>query len=252
MLDPMETICVYYCLYGDHRYKEILEISLNSLSKFIDRKNIFLFSEYDVPEFELYCNVIKTEFPQGHAKRMGYRLILGKKLLENYDKVLHLDVDTLICDRIDDIFDSFENGKISFATEDDVNPHKITGHHWAGPLLDQDEIAKYSHLNSICCGVFGFNKSASEILENVYNFIVECEESGFHGPVVDQYAFVTYVLRNNLYNYNLQKYVSHFPSSVSDKTKFKIYHFAGGVMPDNKYDFMKNFLIEFVNDRNIL
>jgi lipopolysaccharide biosynthesis glycosyltransferase len=244
--------CVYYCFYGDFRYKELLELSVNSLNKFISKENIFVFSEYDIPELQIYCNVIKTEFPQTHAKRMAYRLILGKELLKNYDRVLHLDVDTLVLDNIDDIFISFEDGKLSFATEDLENPHKITGSFWAGPLLNEDELVKYSNVNSICCGVFGFNKSAYKILEDIYKFIVECEDSGFYGSHVDQHGFVTYVLRNNLYNYNLQQHVSHFPSSILDKTKFKIYHFAGGVVSDNKYNYMKKFLIQTIDNRNNL
>lgn len=252
MLNLKESNCVYYCLYGDFRYKQILELSLSSLSKFIDKQNIFIFSEYDIPELELYSTVIKTEFPASHAKRMAYRLILGQKLLKDYDRVLHLDIDTLICGDIGEIFSSFQDGEISFATEDLQNPHKITGSFWAGPLLNEDEILKYSHLNSICCGVFGFNVSAYQILSDIYNFIVDCEDGGFYGSHVDQHGFVTYVLRNNLFNYNLQEYVSHFPSSVDDKSKFKVYHFAGGVMPDNKYEIMKNFLIDFIDDRNIL
>jgi len=239
-----ETKCVYYCLYGDARYIEILEVSVKSLNKFISKNNIFVYSEFDVPELGLYCNLIKTKFPEGFSIPMAYRLILGKNLLVNYDKVLHLDADTIICDNIDVIFNSFKQNEISFASENLNNPNKITEHYWAGPLLNSDEIKLYNNTNSICCGVFGFNKSMQLILEKIYNFIVECENSGFKGICRDQHAFTTYVLRNNLYNYNLQKYVCHTPYLKNNYSDYKVYHFAGGVNSGNKYNDMKLFLDE--------
>lgn len=244
-----QSFCVYYCLYGDPRYKQILELSVTSLSQFISKENIFVFSEYDIPELESSCNLIKTKFPEGFAKPMGYRLILGKKLLEDYDKVLHLDADTIVCEDITDIFDSFENNKISFATENPGNPDKITGGCWAGPLLNQDEHEKYNDVSSLCCGIFGFNKSVYPVLEQIYNFIVDCENLGFAEICRDQHAFTTYVLRNNLYNYNLQKYVSHIPQAdIENGMKFKVYHFAGGVTSGNKYQVMANFLLDRKNN----
>jgi len=239
-----QSFCVYYCLYGDIRYKQILELSVTSLSQFISKEDIFVFSEYDIPELESNCNLIKTEFPEGHAKPMGYRLILGKKLLENYDRVLHLDADTLVFDNIDDIFDSFEKNRISFATENSSNPDKIIGTCWAGPLLNQEEHEKYNDVNSLCCGIFGFDKSLYPFLEKIYNFIEECENAGFAEVCRDQHAFTTYVLRNSLYNYNLQRYVSHMPQAdIDNGLRFKIYHFCGGVCSGNKYQVMTKFFV---------
>jgi len=235
-----KSSCIYYCLYGDIRYKEILHLSVLSLNKFFPKEDIFVFSEYDIPEFNQYCNLITVEFPQGYAKPMAYRLILGKILLQKYDNVLHLDADTLVFDNVDNIFSCFEDNKISFATETPNNPDKIIDQYWAGPLLDEEDKIKYSNVDSLCCGVFGFNGSMYENLEDIYNFICECEDSGFSAICRDQHGFTTYVLKNNMYNYNLQKYVEHFPKEES--TGFKIYHFAGGVCSGNKYDIMKKFL----------
>lgn len=239
-LKNKKNCCVYYCLYGDIEYKKIIQLSILSLNNFFPKEHIFLFSEYDIPELSEYCNIIKIKFPQGYAIPMAYRLILAKKLFETYQKVLHLDADTLVFDNIDNIFNSFEDDKISFSTENPDTPDKIIDKYWAGPLLNEDEKIKYSNVNSICCGVFGFNVSIIKKLDNIYNFICECENSGFRSICRDQHGFATYVLRNNMYNYNLQKYVLHFPKSRSNL--FKIYHFAGGVCSGNKYDIMKNFM----------
>jgi len=246
-----KSFCVYYCLYGDIKYTEILKLSVISLNQFVSKENIFVFSEYDIPELKYNCNLVLTKFPEGYAKPMGYRLILGKELLKNYDKVLHLDADTLVVDNIDCIFECFENEKISFATENPNYPDKITGQCWAGPLLNQEEHNTYNNVSSICCGVFGFDKSVSFILDKIYNFIAECEDTGFAEVCRDQHAFATYVLRNRLYNYNLQKYVCHTPAKdINIEKNFKIYHFAGGVIAGNKHQVMKNFLLDRMDIKN--
>lgn len=238
--------CVYYCLYGDnYEYQKILELSVKSLSNFVDKNNIIIFSEFEISKIENYAKVIVTEFPKGDAIPMAYRLILGKKLLEDFDNVLHLDVDTLIFDNIDDIFNTFEDNKISFATEDPNYPYKIIEKYWAEPLLTEDEKIKYSDVNSICCGVFGFNKTLYKNLDHIYDFIVQSENSGFFSICKDQHGFVTYVLRNNIYNYNLQKYVYHTLQRNVDNYGFKIYHFAGGVSSKNKYGMMEKFLFDY-------
>lgn len=241
----MSSNCVYYCLYGDITYKQLLEISLMSLSKFLPKENIIVFSEYDIQELKEYCQLIKTVFPVGFASSMGYRLILGQNLLEKYNKVIHLDVDTVVTGDLQGIFSQIELNQISFATENIDNPTKITGNYWAGPLLDIEEKINYKDINSICCGIFGFDVSISSKLKDIYNFIVECENNGFRGSCCDQHAFTTYVLRNNLYNFNFQKYITHNAQQIVKQNKIDlnsdigIYHFAGGVTSMGKYDMMK-------------
>lgn len=241
----MNSNCVYYCLYGNITYKQLLEISLISLSKFLPKENIIVFSQYNIPELMDYCEVIKTEFPRGYASSMGYRLILGKNLLERYSKVIHLDVDTVITKDIQDIFNQIEPNQISFATENIDTPAKIIGECWAGPLLLPEEKNNYKDIDSICCGIFGFDKSISLKLEDVYEYILECENQGFRGQCCDQHAFTAYVLRNNLYNFNLQNYVTHNAQQLLRQNKIdlssdiRIYHFAGGVTSAGKYEMMK-------------
>jgi hypothetical protein len=240
--------CIYYCLYGnDKKYYNLLILSLMSLSQVFDKNNIIVFSENVSEEIEQYAKVIKITFPNGYAIPMAYRLILGETLIEEYqyDNILHIDVDTIIIENIDNIFDCFENGEISFATEVPKNPSRIVDDYWAGPLLNSDELIKYKDISSICCGVFGFNKTVCGELKNIYNNVIEKEKNGVELICRDQHAFVEYVLKNNLYNYNLQNYVDHQPMNklnsidISDQIFKKINHFAGGVTSNDKYERME-------------
>ena len=69
---------------------------------------IIVFSENVSEEIEQYAKVIKITFPTGYAIPMAYRLMLGEKLIEEYeyDNILHIDVDTIIVENIDN-----KNGK---------------------------------------------------------------------------------------------------------------------------------------------
>jgi hypothetical protein len=242
----MNRNCVYYCLYGDVAYKQLLETSLRSLSKYLPKENIVVFSEYEIGELEGYCRILKTEFPKGHASPMGYRLILGANLLEQYQRIIHLDVDTVVTGNIDDVFNEIKQGEISFATENVDHPDKIIGDFWAGPLLTQEEKDRYKDIDSICCGIFGFDRSTSHRLKEIYNFIVECERNGFYGRCCDQHAFAAYVLKNNLFNFTLQKHVTHISQRLLWEgridSNIKVHHFAGGVTSEGKHQLMKELL----------
>jgi O-methyltransferase len=243
--------CVYYCIYGeDKEYLKLLTFSVKVLNNFFNKEDIFVFTEYDIEEIKKYANVLKVNFPTGYATPMAYRLLLGKRLIEefNYQNIIHLDADTLVIDNIDQVFNIIEDNKISFATENpNLNTDKITGPCWSGPLLTPEERSIYKDLPSICCGVFGFNKTVLEQLEKIYNNVVEKENNGFKGVCKDQHAFTEFVLKNNLYNYKLQDYVNHSPISSLHKNLYdnlcrqKIYHFAGGVTSRKKYTTMENF-----------
>lgn len=240
--------CVYYCFYGGNDlYLKLLTLSLKSLNVFFDKENIFLFSDRDIPELKNFCNIVVVEFPDGYAIPMSYRLILGKKLLEEYDNVLHLDVDTIVVKDIEKIFALSKDNEISFASEceEKSNKNKVIGSYWAGPLLSIEEIEIYKDINSICCGVFLCNKSVCLELDNIYQYVVSVEKNGFVGICRDQHAVTAYVIRNNIYNFNLQKTVTHLAQGMVSQNKYDlnsdlvIYHFAGGVTANNKYDYMK-------------
>jgi lipopolysaccharide biosynthesis glycosyltransferase len=243
--------CVFYCVYGDQEYLKLLNISLLSLNKLSPETDILVFSDRPLPNFERIAKVIVIEFPQGYAIPMAYRLLLGKNLLEEYDNILHLDIDTVVNGNLDILFESNSDNKISFATENEENPTSCVGEYWAGPLLTPSEFDKYKNVNSICAGVFGFNKSMYSFLDKIYEYVVQVEWSGYNGPCRDQHAFCAYVLRNNLYNFNLQKYVCHSSQKIFRtnesvfNSNFIVYHFAGGVTTRNKFDVMKKALDTF-------
>lgn len=240
----MSKNAVYYCYYGeDILYYELLKLSLKSLNKFFDKNNIFVYSDKELPEIQNLCNVKVITFPIGFAVPMAYRLKIANELFTfyHYDNILHLDLDTIVCKNIHELFIYTENNKISFATEKNLS---INSMYHAGPLLNKEEICLYSHLPSICCGVFMMNKTCVDYVEHIYNFIVQLENNNFKEECRDQHGFCYYVLKNNLYNHNLENYVVHDAKNIINNNlqlnpNIYIYHFAGGVTSADKYEHMK-------------
>lgn len=242
--------CVYYCFYGNKQYLDLLDLSLKSLNLFFNKEDIIVFSDRALPQFSDYARVIIKRFPEGHAIPMAYRLMLGSELLEDYDRVLHLDIDTIVTGNIDNIFDFAQDEVISFAWDNIPGVYdQVIGEYWAGPLMSHEERYNYHHKKSICCGVFLFNKSSKSTLEKIYEYVCWIESTGYKGPCYDQHAFSTYVVKNNCYNYNLQIFVTHSAKDSDFKlnTDFIIHHFAGGVTSENKYEVMLNVYHKLIN-----
>jgi lipopolysaccharide biosynthesis glycosyltransferase len=235
--------CVCYCYHGnDSLYYKLLKLSLHSLNKFFNKSDIFVHSEVDLPELHDLCNIVIVKFPDGFCTPMAYRLVLTEKLLQSYDNVLYLDIDTIIYNNLDETFLQVRDNEISFATENQKNPDKIVNSYWAGPVLTEDEIKKYSQINSICSGVFLLNKTCSKIILDIYDYIIDLENNGFRGVCREQHGFNSYILKHNCYNYSLQNYVSHDAKNLVKNNLLTlstaVYHFAGGVTPHDKYDLM--------------
>lgn len=247
--------CVYYTLYGNEKYGELLELSLISLNKYFNKEHIYVFSDIDIKKFNKYCNVIEHKFPTGFAKPMAERYKIIKILSQKYENMLQLDCDTLCLSSIDEIFKKIKNNKILIATEfpqfserkkylnfetyKKFSKRFSTGEHWAGPLLNEQEKKKYAEILSICAGIFACNVSFVDHAEKLSIYINSLEDSGFFSSCGDQHGFVKYILENNLYDFSLQEFVCHGGFNIINngetqklfENKINLVHFAGGVVP---------------------
>jgi lipopolysaccharide biosynthesis glycosyltransferase len=232
----MDTSCaVYYCIYGNSNYSLCLNQSLESLHETNPEKDVYIFTDTDYQS--QYANIVKTKFPTGRCSSMAYRFELGSKLLEKYEKILHLDNDTLVIKNLDSLFSAVQGDKIHFASEDESGKYKIVEKFWAGPVLTEEEKLKFSAIKSICAGVFAATKSSSENLSKCFMHV---QSRGEHtGECADQHAVCEYVLKNNAYTHNLQDFVNHMPQN--EQKHQTVYHFAGGVAVGNKPQEMKIF-----------
>jgi Glycosyl transferase family 8 len=256
---------IYYTLYGDPKYAELLELSLISVNKFKKDEEIFLFTNLQLNRLAGLCNVINIEFPSGFAKPMALRYEIFRLLAARFDKILHLDTDTICINPLTNLWNHFTPGKISLASESDVTDqisetntysynsksmkkNYITETFWAGPLLNPQEAEDYRNIPSICAGIFGANSDAADLLSSAYEYVCAIEDQGFRGRCGDQHAFTHFLLKKNCYNLNLTDLVNHNGIQIlqdqelnrARTNKVSILHFAGGVEPSvTKLDLMR-------------
>lgn len=226
--------CIFYTLYGNIGYEKLLYLSLKNTTKFFNKKDVYVFTDLEIDN-KLGINIVKTKFPTGYAIPMAYRFRLINELSNTYDNILHLDTDSLLVKEPYEIFNNLEIDKLNGATENIDNPDKINSDYHAGPLLTEEEMRRYSHINSMCAGVFAVNKRIANHCENMYHYIFEYEQKGFMGITRDQHAFCKYLLDNQLYSFAVQENIHHAGMSslkdhlITDKTE--VIHYAGGVEP---------------------
>lgn len=250
--------CVYYTCYGNEKYKDLLEISLISLNMFFDKEHIYIFTNLELNGLEKYCNIVSHTFPTGFAKPMAERYNIIEILSKKYERILHIDCDTICINKIDKIFQNLKNDKISFATENTASSGNSILECWAGPLLSKEEKKKYAGIDSICAGVFACTHTFSDYGVEIAKYICALEESGFRGSCGDQHGLNKFVLDNEIYDFSLQKYVYHdgiglFKRNEQNKifeTDTCIVHFAGGVQPSEIKRKNMNVLLGECCDRN--
>jgi hypothetical protein len=251
---------IFYTVYNNKKYEELLFMSLKSLAKF-QNFDIIIFSNFDISisiDKRIYFE--KIEFPEGTAIPMGYRFILMNNLLKKYECVLHTDCDTIFINDPNNIFQNIEKEKINISSETNgllkIGNNFIVDEYWAGPLLTTEEREIYKEIPSICCGVFAGKNILNNMCEEIYKNICYNEQKGFFGTCYDQHSICEFLIKNNLYSFELQKYVSHNGCYIVDKDLIKfmiennyvILHYAGGIGPhEDKIKFMKKTL-EAINE----
>ena len=103
-------------------YRKILP-SLRSLSEFHPKANVYILAEDDELPFDtpIKCNIVNVSNQRMFDKSENIKNLVGgyinllkvyyPTLLPDIDKVIHLDVDTIICDTLDDFWNIDINGK---------------------------------------------------------------------------------------------------------------------------------------------
>lgn len=215
--------CVFYTIWGN-KYDDILRISINTLKNINKSIDIKIYTDHIINGVDVDKQII-YDFNSEIVISMSQRYLIASNLLNIYDKVLHLDVDTVCTKDINELFYDLNENKIYVASE--LSNDNVTGIYWAGDLMDTEDIIKYNHIDSICAGVWLCNKNMGGYMLQLYDYI----KSNYHtinNICLDQPFFCYFLVKNNIYDFGLQRYVSHNSKIVKN-----IIHFAGGVSPNN-------------------
>jgi hypothetical protein len=191
-------------------------------------------------------NIININYPKLKfmiVDKVVPNLSSGNKLrifeytsISDYTNILYLDSDILIVNNINIIFEKFKDIKDVFVGSSENIGDYIVGVYWAGPLLDNSEKIKYENIRSFNAGCFLFYNTADNLKilnDSYYSYI-----NGVKFIVYEQPYLNYYLLINNKYCHDLQKYITHNGCNDDIDLNKVIIHYSGG--PGNfEYKYLK-------------
>jgi len=228
---------IYMCIFFNKNYIHLLKLLLESLNEFgkrDDSTDILIITESDfVPWVQemsadyrlslkyMIIDGIESIF-YAAASRM---LIFQYSEIDLYDKILYLDTDIIISDKINRILTLPIESKLY------ALPEGIIGHPWWGgeEFFDFTEIDKNISAFSTCCLLFPNTPEIKKLFQTIIFYIQE-KSHKVRTPITLEQPFVVYVaVTEKMYNNKLLsglivnhpesdtgQVISHFPIGPGD------------------------------------
>lgn len=234
---------IYYTIGNDEIYIEFLERSIKTLRTLGNYSGDILIISDDscikfVKEKFSDCKILHLkEDPAGEEQYISHKSLAAfNKLrigeyehISKYKNIIYLDLDMLIQNDINTLFDIIPEDKILISNEEGLVSHP--GRFWGSHLFSPEEKIKYDidNINGINSGFFGFKPLLLDHFRVIYSMAINDIDRTHQ--VCEQPVFNRYLIINNLYdgsatNLFLQKGSFVDPREYEEKT---VIHFANGV-----------------------
>lgn len=153
--------------------------------------------------------------------------IFNYENIDNYDKILYLDTDVLINNKVDILFNNnIESTKIYALSEGTIGNET---NYWGKEFFDYFNAPHDRNMQAFCAGVLFFKNSPE--MKKLFNQIIEHINTHIASnkpiPICLDQPFVIYnSFINDAYDIKLMDtFLANNPTSVDDRV---IYHFPGG------------------------
>ena len=202
---------IYFCVFHNKGYLELLQILLASLTVFssLDTIDILILTSSDFKHdidklantLDIRITVYTLQFTKLHEALCSRLYIFDYPYTMDYEKILYLDTDIIIQGKIEDLFShSIENKLYAFREGNIGHPY------WGGEFFDFSKLNLSPQASGFNSGVLLFRPS--EIIKttfsNIVNHISEIISSGKSLPdCPDQSLLNYYFIKNELYNISL-------------------------------------------------
>ena len=250
--------CIFCCVFNQEKYIDIFYLFLESLliyGKLDDNTNLLVYTS------TLFMNIIK-ENTLFNPNKIFFEIndtyddinkackaklnLFNLSFIENYEKILYLDIDIFVKDDINKVFEVCQDDILYVLEEGQIDSDTD---YW-GKILFGNEIRKYNDKSGFTCGILLFNncekikdlfnKINEDIIERPYNF------NNYDQPYIVYNAF-----KYNLYNNKILKslVVNNDDNIHSNKV---IHHFPQkqGIY-EHKINALNNYLYR-INDYNYI
>lgn len=224
--------CIFCCVFNQEKYVNMFLLLLESIfiyGDLDDNTNILVYTSTSfmniIKKSHLFNDQkIKFEINDTYNdvdKACKARLdLFNLSSIINYNKILYLDIDIIVKDQINKVFDVCKEDILYALEEGQIDNNGD----WWGKSLFGNEIDNYTDKSAFNSGVLLFNNC--EKIKDLFNKINEdivkrCHH--FH----DQPHIVYNAFKYNLYNNKVLKQLVEDSNNIhSDKV---IHHFPGGV-----------------------
>lgn len=221
--------CVYCCVFNQEKYIDMFFLFLESIFIYgeLDNTNILVYTSTTfmnrIRQSHLFNEKIVFEINDTYDnvdKSCKARLDLFNFDLSNYKKILYLDIDIIIKDNINKIFDVC-NEDVIYGLEEGLIDEEDDYH---GKTLFGDELNNYEDKTAFTSGILLFNNCENikflfdeinkDISNRPYNF--SCHDqpyivyNAFKYNLYDNKVLKSLVV-NNDYNIHSDKVIHHFP-----------------------------------------
>lgn len=238
---------VYSCVFFQKSYIELIELLLKSYKLFgepsIDTDYLVICSPSFKDEIEqlfdtlhmkgrTWCIDLHTKFEAGYSRLY----VFDYPEIEQYEKIMYLDCDILITNRLERVFEIQLEDKL-YALKEGVTTHE----YWGGQFFE-------NRLNTdgFSSGILLFNNCSTMrgLFQMILNHIKSHIDNGLYIPIcLDQPFIVFHAIRNSLYNNTaLEKIMINNPKTFQYEL---ISHFPGD--PGN-YNRKINIMRNYMND----
>lgn len=244
--------CIFICVFFQEKYVEMLYLLLESLfifgnlqenteiliytsTEFMNKiKKSHLYNK-DSVKFEINDNY--NDIDSSCKARLDF---FNLKSSINYEKVLYLDTDVIVCNDVNPVFDICKEDILYVLEEGQITDDND----WWGKSLFGDEIEDYDDKSAFTSGILLFN-NCEKIKELFYN-IVEDMKHRYH-YFYDQPFFVYNAFKYKIYdNKKINRFVlnKYYEDIIYENIDInhKIIHFPGGVGKYLKIGKMKTIL----------
>ena len=237
--------CIFICVFFQKEYVLMVELLLESLfnyGKMDNHTNLLIYTSTPFMKLIMehsFFNCLKVQFEindnyQNIASACKARLdLFNLPSIKKYNKILYLDTDILVKDRINKVFDVCKEELLYVLGEG-----QITGYEW-GDTLFGAEVSNYPDKLAFSSGVLLFLNC--EKIRFLFRKINEDITTRYHS-FYDQPFIVYNAFKYNLYNNTLLEtvVVNNDQNIHSDKV---IHHFPSGPgIHQPKIEIMTNFL----------
>jgi hypothetical protein len=250
--------CIFVCIFNQEKYVEMFYLLLESLliyGKLDNSVSILIYTSTPfmtlIKKHNLYSDKIIFEINDGYDTIVAAcksRLdLFSLQSIQAFDKILYLDIDILIKDDINKVFNICKDDVLYTLEEGTLTDND--GSH-GGKTLFGNELIQYKDATAFTSGILLFNncekikelfnKIKEDIINRPHNF------SCYHQPYIVYNAFkynlynnklLKTVAANNDYNINSDKVIHHFPGGPGTY-KDKIVYMTNFLHRMNKSNFI--------------